>query len=224
MTPASPIRPRDLVDAWRSAHWPPPLRQLGVDLPVYAGSHALVSEWAQPLMEVMSAVSDHVGDLENGGRPPRWMRVPKLLFGVTRINLVQATAKASRRFECLEKLLHRCGSLPPESVAKVSAWLEENPGRGLVAHAAFEDLRAYVWQIGNPRASRVRFYLSGAVLATAPGVDLVVQDHRRTVRNSRADAYRDPLASTSQGWTVFAAPLKKPRRARRGAREKGDGG
>ncbi len=205
-------RPSEVLGAWRELHWPPPLRQPFVPLPLYVGSATAVAQWAQPLMEAMQAVAGHVTELANGGRPPRWMRVPKLRFDVLRIGVVHATAKASRSFESIEKLQLRCGSLGADETRAVAQWMEANPGRGLVAHSSrFEDIRAHVWTAGSSAVEQVHFYQAGLVVAIAPRVDLVLQDHRDTVRRGRADAYQDPLAITSQGWSVFGA---RPRRRR----------
>ncbi|AYK20498.1 hypothetical protein [Aeromonas veronii] len=138
------------------------------ELPIYIGDHEAVTAFALSLGEVMAAVSDHIFD-ECRGKTPRWMAVPKVVFGVERLNLAKAPAKASRRFTELSDLVKRCGSFSDEDKRKLEDWFQRNPQGELVAHKPFVDMRAYVFTRGEARPKRLRFYESGLVLAPAEG-------------------------------------------------------
>jgi hypothetical protein len=200
----------ELLAAWREANWPPQgMRPLAHGEPVYQGTHAQLTKLSHSLREVMLKLESHIQD-ECGGRVPRWMSIPKLIFHVERINLVQTKAKASRRFADLTRLQAACGNFPPAKRAALAEWFDAHPGDELVAHRPFNDLRALIHVRGEP-ARRVRFHESGLVLAPPPDQDMVlVQDHRKVERQRRRDALADPLAVSSLGYTVFVAP--KPRK------------
>jgi len=70
-----------------------------------------------------------------------------------------------------------------------------------VAHKPFVDMRAYVFTRDETRPKRFRFHASGLVLAPAEAQEIVVQDHRETIRSKRSDAFSGPMAQSSRGWT-----------------------
>lgn len=196
--------PGDRLLNWKLAHWPPKGMKKCGELPIYIGDHEAVTAFALSLGEVMAVVSDHIFD-ECRGKTPRWMAVPKVVFGVERLNLAKAPAKASRRFTELSDLVKRCGSFSDEDKRKLEDWFQRNPQGELVAHKPFVDMRAYVFTRGEARPKRLRFYESGLVLAPAEGLELIVQDHRGTIRSKRSDAFSAPMARSSRGWDVFPA-------------------
>lgn len=197
-------RPGDRILQWKLTHWPPKgMRQCG-ELPIYIGDHGSVTAFSLSLGEVMAAVSDHIFGAGRG-KTPRWMAVPKVVFDVERMNLTKAAAKESRRFTELSDLETRCGNFSDEARRKLQGWFQSNPQGELVAHKPFVDMRAYVFTRSEARPKRLRFYESGLVLAPAEGREIVVQDHRETIRSKRSDALSEPLAVSSRGWDVFPA-------------------
>lgn len=194
--------PGERLERWRDANWPPKaLRQFG-ELPIYFGDHDSVTAFAETLGEALLGAADHIYD-KCGGRAPRWMRVPKIVFGVERMNVAQSTAKASKRFSTLTALAAKCGQFPDAEVAKITQWLDSAEGAEVVAHKPFIDLRAYLFIKGKTEPERVRFYESGLVVAVEQG--FAVQDHRQIVRRRRRDTLSDPLAKNDAGWAVFRA-------------------
>jgi hypothetical protein len=133
------------------------------------------------------------------------MAVPKLVFGVRRVTLVQATAKASKRLDSLDAVVKKFGQLKPETTRSLFKWMAANPSGYFVAHKPFTDLRAYVYVAGEGRPRRLRFYESGLVLAREPGIQLLKQDHREIVREGRSDALASPLAML-KGWALYGRP------------------
>ncbi len=192
--------PRAKLEAWRSANLPPKGMRKHADLPIYSGSHEKVSAFAMPLADLMAELSAHIFD-ECNGKTPRWMTVPKVLFGVKRINLVKTSAKASRRFDNIEDLVSRCGRFSRSDTAKLSQWLINNPGGEFVAHKKANDLRAYVFSEGDEAPKRIRYYQSGLVVATTK--KFVMLDHQGTARDKRSDAYVHPLARTARDWVIY---------------------
>jgi hypothetical protein len=201
-TVAAPrARPGDKLVGWRSRHWPPVgMRQIA-GLPIYVGTVDQVERFVEPLTEALLVVADHIYD-HCGGKAPRWMRVPKICSGVTRLNLVTAKAKSSRRFEDISELLQVCGEVSEDDARALREWLASDDDAELVAHKPFVDLRAYVFDADAEDPRRFRFYESGLVLAAADG--FVIQDQRGIVRKQRSDVLREPLARTAKGWDVFA--------------------
>ncbi len=200
--------PGERLAQWRDAHWPPAkLRQYG-ELPIYIGDPDTVTEFAETLADAMMVAADHIYDACRG-RVPRWMQVPKIHFGVERLNVLKAPAKASKRFTTATELLAKCGEFPAADLARVEAWLRSHERAVVVAHKPFIDLRAYVFAKGREEPERVRFYESGLVIATAEG--FTMQDHRTTQRRKRKDALTEPLAVNGRGWSVFGkiAPEKE---------------
>ena len=203
----SATTPGERLAQWRDAHWPPAhLRQYG-ELPVYIGDHETVTAFAETLADAMMVAADHIYDACRG-RVPRWMQVPKIHFGVERLNVLKAPAKASKRFTSVTQLVAKCGDFPPADLARVEAWLRSHERAIAVAHKPFVDLRAYVFVSGKEEPERVRFHESGLVVAMADGFK--VQDHRTTQRRKRRDALVEPLAANDRGWSVFGkiAPEK----------------
>lgn len=196
---------------WREAHWRlAGMKPILPPLPIYEGTHAQLTALSHSLGEVMLKLESHILDVCDG-RVPRWMAIPKLVFQVERLNLVQAPAKASKRFPDMVRLRATCGEFPAADQARLVEWFASHPGQELVAHWAFKDLRAFVHVPGQP-GRRLRFYQSGLAVAPPPGVDLVVQDHRSVIRGARNDAFSDPMAQSSRGWRVFVPrESKKPR-------------
>lgn len=194
--------PGERVVDWKLAHWPPKGMKRCGELPIYIGDHEAVTAFALSLGEVVAAVSGHIFD-ECRGKTPRWMAIPKVVFGVERLNLVKAPAKASRRFTDVAELVKRCGSFSDDDKEKLESWLQRNPQGQLVTHKPFVDMRAYVFTQGESRPRRVRFYESGLVLARVAARDVVVQDHRETLRAKRSDALGAPIAQSSRGWEVY---------------------
>lgn len=199
---ASTATPGDIIERWKIAQWPPKNMHQIAGLPIYLGEPELVADYALSLGEVMMSVSSHIHD-ECRGRKPRWMTVPKVVMGVDRLNLVKATAKASKRFDCVTELLVKCGNVSQAESGALEKWLREHPGLQLVAHKECVDLRAYVFVDKEERPLRLRFYESGLVLGAKEGKKIVIQDHRKTVRTKRSDAYATPLAKTSKGWSIY---------------------
>lgn len=215
------VTPGELVRAWKLANWPPRMRRIG-ELPIYLGDHRQVSVLAESLAEMLTAVSEHIMD-DCRGRTPRWMAIPKIVFGVQRLNLVDAKAKASKSFESVEALVTKCGMLLADDRKKLDQWMQRNAEGQLVAHKEFVDMRAYAYVLGERRPRRFRFYSAGLVVAAPTGQEVafedrrgterearsgartstVVQDHRKRVRMQRSDAYSEPLATTSRGWVVY---------------------
>lgn len=196
-------KPGDKLLHWKFQNWPPAGMKQVNGLPIYIGEHHDVENFALSLGEVMSSVSDHVHD-DCRGKTPRWMQVPKVIFGVERINLVQATAKASKRFTSLDELFKRCGGVTQQDAARLERWVSDHPLAELITHKEFTDLRAYVFSAEH-KPQRLRFYESGLVLAPRAGNEVLVQDHRAVVRAKRSDGYAAPIARTSNGWAVFPA-------------------
>lgn len=201
----------ELLATWREAHWPPAgMTRVVPNLPVYTGTHAQLSALSHALAGVMVKLEPHILDACDG-RVPRWMAIPKLAFHVERLNLVQAAAKASRRFSDMVRLRASCGEFRQADLDLLTDWFASHPGQELVAHRPFQDLRAFVHVPGTP-GRRLRFYESGLAIAPPPGVTLVVQDHRGVIRGTRNDAFANPLARSTSGWLVYV-PLRpvKPR-------------
>ncbi len=110
------------------------------------------------------------------------------------------------------RLCTACGEFSADDQARLVKWFATHPGKELVAHLPFKDLRAFVHVPGQP-GRRLRFFESGLAVAPPPGMTLLVQDHRGVVRGARSDAFSDPLAESSRGWSVFVPPRPKdPRR------------
>ena len=176
------------------------MRQIA-ELPIYVGSSEQVERFVQPLAEALLVAADHIYD-HCGGKTPRWMRVPKICADVVRLNIVTATAKASKRFEDMAQLTAVCGDVDEAEARALRDWLDTDDEAELVAHKPFIDLRAYVFSAKDEEPQRIRFYESGLVIAAAE--DFIVQDQRNVVRKQRSDMLREPLARTAKGWDVFA--------------------
>lgn len=190
---------------WRVKNWPPAeLRQYvdkdGIRLPIYYGKHDIVASFGEKLADIMQLMSTHVMD-ECRGRVPKWMTIPKLHFGVVRLNITTSTAKASRRFYDTDSLVAKCGTFTKKETKAMDAWLQEQAGAVLVAHRSFIDLRSYVFKKTDDKPARERFYECGLVLAVEDG--FIIQDNRGVVRSKRSDAYNSPIASSDR-WRVFA--------------------
>lgn len=197
---------RSLLNEWRANHWPPQgSRQIG-RLQIFICEHDTLTRIAESLAPILEVASDLIESNERS-RPPRWMRVPKLVFQVERLNIAQTESKASRRFTTIEALVAHCGSFSDAGYEKVRDWFSSNPDGQLVCHKVSSDLRAYVFARGKA-PERHRFHRSGLVLAAPPGNDVLVQDHRKTVRAPRSDALRT-LATSSNGFLVVV-PRKSP--------------
>lgn len=198
------ISPSEQLQKWRASCWPPKgTRQFG-ELPIWVGDHEAVAAFAQILGNVMAATSDHIFDV-CGGRTPRWMAVPKIIFGVLRLNLVKSYAKASKRFQAdeLAKLVKKCGSFDSTDFTKLEEWFQSHPTGELVAHKPFIDLRAYVFIKNDKKPKRMRFYESGLVVAPPDSHEILIQDHTHTIRSKRSDAFASAIARSSRGWDIF---------------------
>lgn len=200
----------ELLETWREAHWPPAGMKPILPKLLYEGTHAQLTVLSHSLGEVMLKLQSHISDVCDG-RVPRWMAIPKLVFHVERLNLVQTPAKASKRFSDMVRLRATCGDFPAADQARLIEWFAAHPGQELVAHRLFKDLRAFAHVPGQP-GRRLRFYESGMAVAPPPGADLIVQDHRSVIRGARRDAFSDPLASSRTGWQVFAPVMSKKHR------------
>jgi len=201
----------EMLTAWRKVHWPPHhLRQVSGQN-IYEGTHAQLSALSISLGELMLQLEAHIND-KCRGRVPRWMSVPKLVFEVERVNLTDAPAQASRRFDDIKALQAACRGFKPEEIERLKQWLAHNPGQELVAHKGFRDQRAFVFTKGSLQPRRLRYCSSGLILAPPVGGKITVQDHRGTVRNTRSDAFTDPLAAQTAGWKVYAAVIRQKRR------------
>ncbi len=200
-----------LLTSWREAHWPPTgMKKLVPGLEIYQGTHEQLTTLSHSLSEVMLTLESHIQDV-CGGRVPRWMAIPKLVFHAERVNLVEKPAKASKRFSDMVHLLATCGKFPAEDSDRLVKWFATHPGQELVGHRLFRDLRAFVHSPGAP-GRRLRFCESGLAVAPTPGADLILQDHRTVIRGTRSDAFSIPLAISKVGWRIFVPmKLRKPR-------------
>ena len=127
----------ELLATWREAHWPPMgMKRLVPKLPIYEGTHAQLTALSHSLGELMLKLESHIADACDG-RVPRWMAIPKLVFHVERLNLVQAPAKASKRFADMVRLRATCGEFSPVDQARLIEWFAAHPGQELVAHLPF---------------------------------------------------------------------------------------
>jgi len=194
----------ELLNSWRSEHWPPKGMRRYHDLPIYLGDHLSVTALAESLSEVLALISDATVDGSKAAIP-RWMALPKIEYLVERVNIVTAAAKASRHFESVKLLEKSCGKVLDEGTVKLQDWLNADPVNCLVAHKSFADLRAYVFTQHNDQPARHRFYQSGLVLAPVDGGEVYMQDNRRIIRSKRSDALKAPLAETGGGWHIFAS-------------------
>lgn len=194
----------EMLNSWRSAHWPPKGMRRYHDLPIYLGDHASVTALSESLREVLALLSDATVDGSKAA-VPRWMALPKIEYLVERVNIVTAAAKASRTFESVKLLEKSCGKVLDEGADKLQKWLSSDPVNCLVAHKSFADLRAYVFTRHNDQPVRHRFYQSGLVLAPVDGGEVYMQDNRRIIRSKRSDALITPLAETGGGWQIFAS-------------------
>jgi hypothetical protein len=201
-----------LLTSWRGVHWPPPgMKRVMAGLPIYEGTHDQLTALSHSLSELMLALAPHIQDV-CGGKVPRWMAIPKLVFHVERINLVVGPAKISQRFPDMVHLLATCGTFSKPEHVQLTEWFDTHPGQELVGHRPFtKDNRAFVHVPGAP-SRRLRFLESGLAVAPPPGTELVMQDHRKVIRGLRNDAFSDPLATSSRGWLVFMpSRTRKPR-------------
>lgn len=193
------------LTAWREQYWPPAHLQRYGELPLFTGTHEAVREFSETLAQAMMGAADHIYDKCRGDQP-RWMRVPKVFFGVERVNLAKSPAKASKTFSTVAMLVAKCGQFEAPGLAKIKACLDQGD-KVVVAHRAFNDIRAYVFVRGQEEPHRVRFYESGLVLAVDP--DFIIQDHRTAKRRQRADRQKAPLAVNAAGWIVYAKEIPK---------------
>lgn len=192
----------ELLDTWRASHWPPAgMKAVRPGLNLFAGTHEQLTTLSHSLAEVMLRLEAHVLEV-CGGRTPRWMAIPKLVFHVERLNLVQTPAKASKRIPDLVRLRASCGTFEDDAQKRLAEWFAAHPGQELVAHRPFRDIRAFVHVPGKP-GMRLRFHESGLAVAAAPGAEVRVQDHRFVIRNARNDAFSDPIAKNAGGWAIF---------------------
>lgn len=198
---------------WREQNWPPKAFRQFQNLPIYYGSYDEVFAFQEKLAAATGLVLDHIADM--GGYKPRWLRVPKVEFGVTRLNLVSTTGKASRRFDSVPKLLDKCGPFDGADVQAMTLELENMPGHVLVAHKAIQDTRVYIFTERDRAPKRERFMQDGLVLAVVEG--FFIQDHSRQFRTTRKDAYSSPIAKNEE-WTVYMgeATVKKKNKKRSG--------
>jgi hypothetical protein len=187
------------------------MKRLMAGLEIYQGTHEQLTALSHSLGEVMLALESHIQDV-CGGKVPRWMAVPKLVFHVERVNLVEKPAKASKRFSNMVHLLTTCGTFSAEDSDRLVEWFATHPGEEVIGHRPFRDLRAFVHVPGAP-GRRLRFLESGLAVAPAPGKGLIVQDHRRVIRATRNDAFSDPLAHSATGWQIFASVRSKKARS-----------
>lgn len=191
---------------WREKHWPPAgLRQYKRDpeenLPLFYGSYDQVVKYWDAVRELYEQMEGHVRD-NCAGRWPRWIALPKFYYNVERINLTMGVANASKRFDQgsdVDEIVAKCGEFPAAAKRTMQTWLG-TPGKVLVAHRAFQDLRAYVFTGTAPDPIRTRFYDCGLILSVEASFS--VQDHRGVKRRKRSDAYVDPLC-TNGTWSVF---------------------
>jgi len=196
----------ELLATWREGHWPPAgMKPLLPGFPIYEGTHEQLTALSHSLTEVMLKLESHILDVCDG-RVPRWMAIPKLVFHVERLNLVEAPAKASKRFSDMVRLLASCGTFADLEEKRLAEWFMANPGQELVAHRLFKDFRAFVHVPGKP-GRRLRFLQSGLAIAPPPGKRVLMQDHRDVIRGARNDAFSDSLAQNNSGWRIFA-PIK----------------
>lgn len=184
---------------WRKDNWPPKRLRQHENLPLYFGKHEDVFAFYETLA-AMTGMADHIAEL--GGYKPRWLRRPKVEFGVRRVNLVSTTGKTSRRFTSLSKLIEKCGPFNEEQQQAILAALC-NPNHVIVAHKAIQDIRAYIFTDRNREPKRERFMKNGLVLAVEEGC--LIQDHSRQFRTQRKDSYSNPIAENEE-WTVFVKP------------------
>nr|QOQ33435.1 hypothetical protein [Pseudomonas syringae pv. actinidiae] len=199
-----PLRtPKEQLLAWRAVNWPPKgMRKLG-GLPIYIGEHEAVSALSDSLGSVMAKLSEHISDTGNA-RTPRWMAVPKIEYLVERLNIVETSAKASRRFESVQDIEARCGHLLGDGAEVLQQWFSSSgEGAEVVAHKAFTDLRAYVFCKSETSPKRHRFYESGLIIAPIPDTELLIQDNRGIVRSKRSDRLKNPVATSSGGWEIY---------------------
>lgn len=199
-----PLRtPKEQLSAWRAANWPPKgMRKLG-GLPIYIGEHEAVSALSDSLGSVMAKLSEHISDTGNA-RTPRWMAAPKIEYLVERLNIVETSAKASRRFESVQDIEARCGHLLGDGAEVLQQWFSSSgEGAEVVGHKAFTDLRAYVFCKSETSPKRHRFYESGLIVAPIPNTELLIQDNRGIVRSKRSDRLKNPVATSSGGWEIY---------------------
>ncbi|WP_139826206.1 hypothetical protein [Derxia lacustris] len=214
--PFADAPPAARIDAWRAKWWdpgPPGLARLVDDLPIFHGSDAAVRDWTESLIALCGSIEAHIND-RCRGRVPRWMRLPKVLFGVQSVTLVRSEAKDSSTFFSATELADSIKTpLAPADHDLLREWLAAHRDGRLVMHRPFTDLAAFVYTAFEPRPRRVRFYEGGLVLAKAVGCErLVLDDHRGVLRKPRSNRYQHPLLvlGTTRIYGIDAAPAKDP--------------
>jgi len=195
--PFADAPPLTHIEAWRSKWWnpePPGLSRLVEDLPIFHGSDHAVRGWAEALCGLCASIEAHIND-NCRGRVPRWMKLPKVLFGVESITLVRTEAKDSRSHATATDLVADTRlPITPEQFEELRLWTHANPEGRLVTHKPFVDLAAHVYTAWAEKPQRVRFYAGGLVLACAPTQErIVLADHRGVERKRRSNRYQSPL-------------------------------
>ncbi|WP_156924398.1 hypothetical protein [Derxia gummosa] len=195
--PFADAPPQHYIEAWRAQWWnpePPGLSRALEGLPIFLGSDDAVRGWAEALCNLCGSIEAHIND-NCRGRVPRWMKLPKVLFGVERVTVVRCEAKDSRSFTNVADFVASVRTtVEVADQERLSDWLRAHPEGKLVSHAPFVDLAAHVYSRHDDKPRRVRFYEGGLVLAAAPGLERVaVDDHRGIVRKLRSNRYVNPL-------------------------------
>lgn len=193
---------------WREENWPPKRLRQYENLPLYFGNFEEVFAFYETLAG-MTGMADHIAEL--GGYKPRWLRRPKVEFGVRRVNLVSTTGKTSRRFTSVAKLMEKCGPFNEDQKQTILDALR-NPEHVIVAHKAIQDIRAYIFTDRNREPKRERFMKNGLVLAVEEG--FLIQDHSRQFRTQRKDSYSNPIAE-NEDWMVYVKPEDEVLRRKR---------
>jgi hypothetical protein len=192
--------PGKRLEEWRSKFWPPVgMRQVD-QLPIYVGERDDVAAYAETLSEALLSAADHIYD-KCRGKPPRWMKIPKVHMDVERMNITTAQAKASKKFTDLDDLTRRCGTFDGATLSLAREWLANHRRAYLVAHRPFNDLRAYLFWESRGEPERVRFYESGLVIS--PAEAFLIQDQRAVQRRKRRDTLRESFGISDANWTVF---------------------
>lgn len=190
----------------RQSIWPPTSLANVEGLPIYYGVKSEVEHYYQQWGGLIERAQDLFqpfmqDEVLDAIHLPSHLNLPLFYFYVDRIRINKTSAKESKTFRGIARLIEKCGQFEAEQVCAMQHWLDHDASAALVAHREFVDLRTYVFQHGQSDYTRTRFYVNGIVLSVEDHFQLV--DARDKPRKPRNDRYADPLAD-NHTWKIFA--------------------
>lgn len=192
------------IQELRKELWPMVEAGCVEDLPLFFAKNENVEAYLRSWQSLIDRAKElYTPFLEDGSSEvvlPSHLNLPLIYTNVERVIINKTKAKESKTFRGLASLQEKCGEFDDEQLDAMREWLDSDDTAALVAHREFVDLRAYIFQVGESKYIRSRFFVNQLLVGTTAEFKLI--DNRGKERKERSDSFKDPLADNGV-WKVY---------------------